>query len=136
LPAGAVFPLLVWILLAPAGVQAGCSHLVTSRNDRMLLPSFLQGTMTDRGDATAPALPISGPRSPGPCLGLWCDAGPAVPAVPAGTVHIRDGSWAWCPVVPDPDPVVPSRLLEGAAEIHPSRRATSTFRPPRIAARA
>ena len=68
-PAAAVFPLLAWILLAPAGVQAGCSHLVISRYDRVLLPSLLQDAMTDRGDgAVAASLPLQSPVS-GPLPG-------------------------------------------------------------------
>ena len=41
--AGAVFPLLVWALLAPAEARAGCSHLVVSRTDRALREALASG---------------------------------------------------------------------------------------------
>jgi hypothetical protein len=136
-PAGAVFPLLVWIVLAPADVRAGCSHLVTSRDDRVLLPLFLQDVMTDRGkDPAAPGLPLSIPQSPGPCRGAWCGDGQSVPAVPVGTLRIRAESWAWNPAVPSPASLPPACLLQEAADLHPSRRAIPIFCPPRIASGA
>jgi hypothetical protein len=136
LTAGAVFPLLAWFLFAPPVVQAGCSHLVTSRTDRTLLPTFLQDVMPDRGDtASTPLLPSSLPESPRRCRGAWCSGGPTVPAVPAGTVSPRASSWAWYTAMPDPDPTTPSRLIEDAAALRPSRRGTPTFRPPRLSSR-
>jgi hypothetical protein len=42
---GAVFALMAWMLFAPSDVQAGCSHLVTSRTDRTLLPMLLESCL-------------------------------------------------------------------------------------------
>jgi hypothetical protein len=133
---GAVFALMAWMLFAPSDVQAGCSHLVTSRTDRTLLPLFLQDVMPDQGNhASAPSLPLSMPESPRPCRGAWCADGPAVPAAPSGTVSLRAELWAWSTAMPDPDSATPSRLIEDAADLHPRRRATPTFRPPRLSVR-
>jgi hypothetical protein len=133
LTAGAVFPLLAWFLFAPPVVQAGCSHLVTSRTDRTLLPSYLLDVISDRGnDASTPSLP----ESPRRCRGAWCSDDPAVPAVPSGTTRIRAGLWAWCTAMRDPDVVTPSRLIEHAADPRPSRRTAPIFRPPRLSASA
>jgi hypothetical protein len=132
-----VFPLLAWILFAPPLVQAGCSHLVTSRTDRTLLSSFLQDVMPDqRNDASTPLLPSSMPESPRPCRGAWCNDVPAVPAVPSGTVNLRTTLWAWYSAMPDPDSTTPSRLIETAGDLRPSHGTTPTFRPPRLPSRA
>ncbi len=123
-PAGVVLPLLVWVVLAPAEVRAGCSHLVTSRNNRVLLPSFLPGDLLDRGGAVTSALPRPLPWTPGPCRGAWCGDGRSAPAVPAGTIRFRDGSWAWRPVGAGPGPRCGPLLpcSRKRADLHPHAR--------------
>jgi hypothetical protein len=138
MPTGAVWPLLVWVALAPAEVRAGCSHLVTSRADRAptRLPSILQGSPNDRAGATGPILPLPGPAPSGPCRGAWCDDAPTAPAVPAGAVRIRAESWAWHAAAPVLDPTISPRLPAETATLRASHRAGAIFRPPRRGSRA
>src|ERR1700722_1382511 len=86
--AGAVATLLALALLAPPVAKAGCSHLVTSRNDRGHLSALVEPLMRDLG---GPSDPLSVPRGPRPCSGAWCTGQPEIPAVPAGTFDGRLG---------------------------------------------
>jgi hypothetical protein len=136
MPAGAVFPLLVWVVLTPAKVRAGCSYGVISRYDRALIASFPRDTTILRADAATPAPPLSKPRSPSPCQAEWCGDRQPAPAVPAGTLPIRADSWAWFVAVADPVSLLPSHVFDDAADLHPSRCVEPVFRPPRLFARA
>jgi hypothetical protein len=127
-PAGAVFVFLVSVMLAPDDVQAGCSHLVVSR-DQARLNSILQDGMIGLTDVTAAAPSL--PRSPSPCRGAWCDQSPIEPVAPPRSTRIRDDSCACCFAVSDPDLSCISRLPEKASGLRPSRREMAIFRPPR-----
>ncbi len=129
----AVLALAVSAVLAPAGVRAGCSHLVTSRSDRVLLPSLLQDDLLDRGRTLASADPLPLPRFPDPCRGMSCGDGRSSPTVPTGMVRIRAGSWAWSPPAQYLASPPASRILEEAGDPHPARRTAPIFRPPRLA---
>jgi hypothetical protein len=136
-PAAAVFAVLLWAALAPANVQAGCSYLVTSRNDHLLLPSVLVGGMTDRGDGAAVALhPSPTPWPASPCRGASCGDAPSVPSVPAGTTRIRAESWASCASPPGQGPLSPWYLLAEVSVLHASRRVSPILRPPRTSSPA
>jgi hypothetical protein len=129
---GAVLALLAWLMVATAEVQAGCSHLVRSRSDRVRLPSILQGAFWDREDgAAASSLPPSLPSSPGSCRGAWCGGGPGVPAVPAATVDGRLGPWAcWTPI-PELLPILSSFLAPPTMVLNPVDGGSAVFHPPR-----
>jgi hypothetical protein len=127
-PTGAVLVFLVSVMLAPDDVQAGCSHLVVSR-DQARLNSILQDGMLGLADAAAaaPSLPLS----PSPCHGAWCDQSPIEPGVPPGSRRIRDDSCACCFAAAGLDLSCTSRLPEKARGLRPSRREMPIFRPPR-----
>ena len=131
-PVGAVLLLVAWAFCAPRAARAGCSGLVTSRTDRHLLASFLPGETFDPGDATpSPFHSRPMPRAPSPCRGVWCDDGPTVPALPAGTEALRAPLWAWYPSIPGQVPMTPARVIAEGGDSHPLDRAIAIFRPPR-----
>jgi hypothetical protein len=130
-PAIAVVPLLVWVVLAPEAAWAGCSHLVRSRDDRVQLPSLLQGETSEGASGPASPLPPSTPWSPAPCKGAWCSDAPSVPAAPVEMIRFRAESWACLTAVADPNATLFTRLLEEPAEHCPGRLTSPVFRPPR-----
>jgi hypothetical protein len=145
--AGAGIALLGSVLFAPATARAGCSHLVTSRTDRVQFSHFLQAVSLEQARdplkrfqptsrQQSPLPPVHLPQSPRPCRGAWCADRPSIPAAPAGEVSVRIDSWAWCPAMHCLDPATESGQLEAAADRRPLRRAAHTFRPPRISPRA
>src|SRR4051794_2773145 len=96
-PAGAITTLLALVLIAPSVAKAGCSHLVTSRNDPARLPSLIEPLLHDLAGQSDP-LPT--PPARRPCTGAWCSGQPAIPTVPSGAFEGRLGSWAWCAPAP------------------------------------
>jgi hypothetical protein len=128
LSAGAVFPFMVWVLLAPTGAQAGCSHLVISRTNPVWLPSLVDLSGGEAGRSEP--LPVTPP--PRPCSGAWCSEQPATPAVPPGSIDGRLHFWAWCASIPERVPIDPFFLTLEISALHAVHRRTVLFHPPRL----
>jgi hypothetical protein len=121
--------LLALAQLAPQVAKAGCSHLVTSKNDRGRLASLVEPLMRDLASQSDP---LSLPRGPRPCSGAWCSGQPAAPPVPSGTFEGRLGSWAWYAPSPDEVTTAASFLSAGTVTLRPLRRGNDVFHPPRL----
>jgi hypothetical protein len=121
--------LLALALLAPSVAKAGCSHLVTSRNDPGRLASLVESLMRDLAGPSDP-LPTS-PSRPR-CSGAWCSGQPAIPPVPPGTFEGRLGSWAWCASSPAEVSTAPHSLVVETHVVVPLRRGNEVFHPPRL----
>jgi hypothetical protein len=96
LPAGAAVTLLAIVVIAPPSARGGCSHLVTSQNDRVKLaylidPSIVDFSDIELGRIETPAIP----PSRRPCSGAWCSGQPGAPAAPPKANDRHVDSWAW-----------------------------------------
>ena len=116
-------------LLAPSAARAGCSHLVTSRDDAARHTS-LDGSLVR--DLAGPSSPLPSPSPPRPCSGAWCSGQPAVPPVPPGTFDGHLGSWAWHAPGLDDDSTDPSYLVAETPVLSLLHRGTEVFHPPRL----
>ena len=124
--------LLAMSLLAPSRAEAGCSHLVSSRSDAMRLSSLIDPLIHD---LTAPSEDGPAPPSPRPCSGALCSGQPAAPAAPAAALDAPLDSWAWDGPIPGRALAVGSPFLSAeTGSVHPTRRATAVFHPPRLLA--
>jgi hypothetical protein len=122
--------LLAWSWCAPA--RASCSHLVNSRTDHALLPSFLQGTNSDQaGGPAGPMVPNDPPQAPRRCQGALCSGSPAVPAAPSGLIRIGGDLWALSAAMPGSALPGPTVLACTTSDLRPIGRAVAIFHPPR-----
>ena len=133
LPAGTALAILALGVIAPPGVEGGCSHLVTSRTDRHGSSALTESLLYD---LAAPSVPLPIPSGPRPCSGAFCSGQPAVPAVPAGVTDGRIVSWAWCSGMPSPTSNGTSFLSEETSDPQTIHRLIAVFRPPRLLASA
>ncbi|MHB1555958.1 MAG: hypothetical protein ACYC61_00625 [Isosphaeraceae bacterium] len=127
--AGAILSFLAIALFAPRGAVAGCSHLVTSRSDRVPFASLLDPLTRDLAGSPDSS---SEPRQPRRCTGAFCSGQPASPVVPAGTLEPRLASWAWYTPSSDGLSTDPSFLPAETRILRPLRRETDIFHPPRL----
>jgi hypothetical protein len=128
-PAGVILSVVVLVSFAPSGVEGGCSHLVSSRNDAESHPSQIIGLVLDRSGRSAE---LPAPNRTVPCSGVWCTGQPATPVVPAGVLSERIDSWALHPTSPATDGLRSSLFAAVRGEALAIRHASSVFHPPRL----
>jgi hypothetical protein len=131
--AGAVVGLLALVSLAPADVQAGCSHLVTSRTDLRRDVSLIETLIRDlANDVAEPSEPRSAPPLPRSCSGALCSGQPAAPATPAGAVDGRLASWAWWAPIRGLNFAGSSFLAADPSTSYTVAHGSAVFHPPRV----
>jgi hypothetical protein len=134
LPAGAFVALWAFVMLAPPGAQAGCSHLVTSRTKPARLSSVVDAMIaTPDGGVSNLAEPLSVPPRPRPCTGALCSEQPAAPVHQAGVLDAPGDPWAWCVTIPGSPPASCSFIPSEMSELHPVLGGDAVFHPPRHA---
>jgi hypothetical protein len=132
LPAGALVAFLALVLLVPPGVQAGCSHLVTSRTEAGRLPSVIDAMIaTTDGGISNPAEPLSVPARPRPCTGALCSEQPAAPVHEARVLDAPGDPWAWCATSPESPPTGCTFIPNEMSDLHPVLAGDAVFHPPR-----
>jgi hypothetical protein len=95
--AGALVLLLAQGPLASRSAWAGCSHLVTSKSDRLVASNLLDPLITGgfstsaAGELADDPLNHQGPKRPAPCSGSGCTSGVPAP-LPTSSIdtHITD----------------------------------------------
>ena len=130
-PVGAVLTLLALALLAPSAAKAGCSHLVTTRDESGQHATLVEPLMRD---LAGPSDPLSAPPSRRPCSGAWCAGRDAIPAVPPGAFEGRLRSWAWCMSSPDDLSTTPHFFSVDFPIVAPLHQGDDVFHPPRCLA--
>jgi hypothetical protein len=129
LGAGTLVVLVAQGLCVPCSAQAGCNHLVVSRNDAGTPQSILDRMLDDlagRSDGN----PVSPPARP--CSGAFCAGQPATPAVPAGAFDLRADSWAWCGTGSGTMSGPGAFFSVGCSAPHSVVRVSGIFHPPRF----
>jgi hypothetical protein len=125
---GAAATLLALGLFAPPIANAGCSHLVTSENNRTGASSLIGSVMHDLA-GPSDSLPLTPPGRP--CSGAWCSGQPAVPPVPIAPEDRQVEPWACFVPVQDVGSVDSSLFLAAKGALRPLRGGNDVFHPPR-----
>ncbi len=124
--AGAALALLAGGLAAPSKAQAGCSHYVVARSDRLDITTLASL------DLLVPSSDPVAPPGPSPCAGLSCSSDPLVPPAPAPVPVRTGGEWGCLFVSSPPALPEPFLVLADLGPVHPIHHGLSIDRPPRL----
>jgi hypothetical protein len=133
---GTLVLLLAHGLGSPRSAWAGCSHLVSSRSDRLLEFNRLDDLLTsgssfwvsDNPDQDPPREP--GPQRPTPCSGPGCSSRIPLPVPTASQGSGGSDQWVVLSAVPSLPVVSPSSRTFDEPATRPAGHKPSIFHPP------